>query len=242
MDHDAGSDERLRPSRRLHAYHPLRLLAAALRAEAAHTPEPILDLGCGSKPYDSLLPAPSIGLDVQHVHGRPDAVAFAEHLPIRSGSIGTALSTQQLEHVEDPELVLREARRVLVPEGRLLLSTHGVWAHHPDPKDLWRWTEEGLVTLVTSCGFRVERTHRLGGPVLAGVLLATYPLAGASRSRSVMRHLARLALALLNLVVGPLDRFVERLAPRHYGSVGYLVVAVADDRGADTRTTSPGLR
>jgi SAM-dependent methyltransferase len=228
VDHGAGVDGRLRPSRRDHAYHPLRLLAAALREEAADAPAPILDLGCGSKPYDSLLATPSIGLDVQHVHGRPDAVGFAEHLPIRGGSIGTALSTQQLEHVEDPVLVLREARRVLVPGGRLLLSTHGVWAHHPDPKDLWRWTEEGLVALVTSCGFRVERVHRLGGPVLAGALLATYPLAGLSRGRSAKRHVARLALALLNAVLWPLDRLVERMAPRHYGSVGYLVVASPD--------------
>ncbi|HJR25988.1 MAG TPA: methyltransferase domain-containing protein [Acidimicrobiales bacterium] len=237
---DEGSaEDRLRPRRRQHAYHPLRLLAAALQAEVADTPTPVLDLGCGAKPYDPLLARPSIGLDAQAFHGRPDALALAEHLPVRDASVGTVLSTQQLEHVNDPALVLAEARRVVRPDGRLLLSTHGVWAHHPDPRDLWRWTQEGLEELVTRAGFRVERVHPLGGPVTAGALLATYPLAGAARRGGPQRLVAAAVLWLLNAVLGPIDRVVGRAAPRPYGSVGYLVVA---SPAAETRTTSPGDR
>ena len=224
-----NDSSRLKPSRRDHAYHPLRLITRALQEEGARgLLGPVVDLGCGARPYASLLPTPYLGLDAHHLHGDPDVVALAEAVPMRSGFAGTVLSTQQLEHVDDPAAVVVEARRILQPGGRLLLSTHGVWAHHPDPNDLWRWTEEGLTRLITEAGFDVERTHRLGGPVLAGTLLASYPLSGAARNRrGVIRTTARSALAMMNAVVWPVDQAVERRAPRHYGSVGYLVSAIA---------------
>lgn len=227
MDHDLSG--RLHPRRRDHAYHPLRLITAALEAERAHGLEgPVVDLGCGSRPYAALLPTPYFGLDAHHQHGAPDVAAWAEAVPMRAGFAGTVLSTQQLEHVDDPARVIAEAHRVLRPGGRLLLSTHGVWAHHPDPSDLWRWTEEGLTRLVSEGGFAVERCHRLGGPVLAGALLATYPVSGAARNRrGAVRSASRGALAAMNWIVWPLDQLVERRAPRHYGSVGYVVSAVA---------------
>lgn len=218
---------RLMPRRTTHAYLPLNLLAAALRTVAHTSQPPVLDLGSGARPYESLFPPRYIGLDVQVNHGRPDALARAEQCPVRSGSIGTVLSTQQLEHVNDPIEVLAEAHRVLRPGGTLLISTHGVWAHHPDPKDLWRWTEEGLVRVVSAAGFEVQAVHRLGGAVTAGVLLATYPLAGVANKGSwLARLVARGLIAAMNAVIGPLDAAVERKAPRHYGSVGYLVEAV----------------
>jgi SAM-dependent methyltransferase len=222
--HDAN--DRLTPARSSHAFLPLRHLAEALRSVAPRSKQPVLDLGSGARPYQALFPPRYIGLDLQATHGRPDARARAEQCPVRTGSIGTVLTTQQLEHVDDPATVLAEAHRVLRHGGTLLLSTHGVWAHHPDPKDLWRWTEEGLVALVAAAGFRVTAVHPLGGPVAAGALLATYPLAGLSRKGSRFARLAaRGAITLSNTLIGPLDAAVERRAPRHYGSVGYLIEA-----------------
>jgi hypothetical protein len=108
----------------------------------------------------------------------------------------------------------------------LLLSTHGVWAIHPDPHDYWRWTEEGLCNLVESQGFDVARVHRLGGSVLAGGLLAIYPLGGiAASGPRALQPLARLAISLCNTILEFFDRTLIRRLPRHYGSVGYLIVA-----------------
>lgn len=223
--------DRLEPRRSSHAYLPLRFLTEALRSSAAHIQGPLLDLGSGARPYQSLFPVPYLGLDLLATHGRPDAIGRAEQCPVRTGSIGTVLTTQQLEHVEDPVQVLMEAYRVLRPRGTLLLSTHGVWAHHPDPKDLWRWTEEGLVTLIASAGFEVRSVDALGGSVMAGALLASYPLAGvASNGSQPARIAARAAIAAMNAIVGPLDAAAESRAPRHYASVGYLVQAVKSER------------
>ncbi len=185
----------------------------------------LLDLGCGAKPYEPLFANPYTGIDVQAVHGRPDCCAIAERLPISDGSFAVVLSTQQLEHVEDPALVLSEAHRVLQRDGVLLLSTHGVWPYHPDPHDYWRWTEEGLDRLITDAGFEVDRIHRQGGLTAVIALLALYPLGGVAAKSRLLRPLARGIISIVNSLAGWLDPAVERLLPRHYASPSYLVVA-----------------
>jgi SAM-dependent methyltransferase len=136
------------------------------------------------------------------------------------------LSTQQLEHVSDPASVLAEAHRVLRSSGRLLLSTHGVWVHHPDPLDLWRWTEEGLCTLIERAGFRVERVHRQGEFVAAAAVLVTYPLSAKAGGGGLAARLLRALLTMTNWCVGRTDELAARLAPRHLASPSYLVVAM----------------
>ncbi len=50
--------------------------------------------------------------------------AGAEALPVATGSIDTVVSTMVLCTVPDPEGALREIRRVLRPDGRLLFCEH----------------------------------------------------------------------------------------------------------------------
>lgn len=222
--HDQG--DRLAPKRSQHSYLQLRALAAALRAEGARVEAGrVVDLGCGAKPYRSLFSGPYVGVDLLSTHGAPDCVAWAEHLPLRAACADVAITTQQLEHVESPEAVLAEARRVLRPMGTLLLSTHGVWPYHPDPHDYWRWTEEGLVKCITDAGFNVLRVHRQGGLVAAALGLLLYPLAAVADRKALIRPIAKLVLILSNSVGEVLDRVVTAAAPRHYASMSYLVVA-----------------
>ncbi len=47
----------------------------------------------------------------------------AEKLPVRDSSIDLVVSFETLEHLEDHDAMLREIKRVLRPNGRLLLST-----------------------------------------------------------------------------------------------------------------------
>jgi SAM-dependent methyltransferase len=88
----------------------------------------ILDLGCGvGHSYELLAPRETVGLDID-----PDALADQERetragdmraLPFAAGSFDGVLSVQSLEHVPDPESVLAEARRVLVPGGPAIFVT-----------------------------------------------------------------------------------------------------------------------
>ena len=76
-------------------------------------------------------------------------------LPVQDDSFDAVLSSQVLEHVEDPDLYLRECMRVLKPGGTLILSTHGMMYYHRDPEDYWRWTTAGLNRILTGHGFEV---------------------------------------------------------------------------------------
>jgi SAM-dependent methyltransferase len=82
-------------------------------------------------------------VDVQS-HNRPTVLADAHTLPIASESVDLVLSLQVLEHCIRPERILQESYRVLVPGGRLVLSTVLLYELHGSPHDYYRFTASAL--------------------------------------------------------------------------------------------------
>lgn len=122
--------------------------------------ESIVDYGCGIMPYRQLFSRKYrrySGADLAGNRLADLTIGESGELPLPDASVDAVLSSQVLEHVADPAAYLAEAHRVLRPGGTLILSTHGMWIHHPDPTDFWRWTPDGLTLAVTRAGFRVER-------------------------------------------------------------------------------------
>jgi SAM-dependent methyltransferase len=122
----------------------------------------VLDFGCGGSPY-----RPLFGECTYH---RADLVGNSKidfeyghdsRLPQGVKGYDCVLSTQVLEHVEDPLGYLRECNRVLIRGGHLLLTTHGVFEDHACPYDFWRWTAFGLQRLVEDAGFEVNELKKL---------------------------------------------------------------------------------
>ena len=101
-----------------------RLRRAAVRGAARRAPRTSSASTCPGNPHADL-------------HGSIDAI------PVEDASFDVVLCLQVLEHVPDPAAAVRELRRVVRPGGRVLLSTHGVYPFHPNPDDLWRWTQKG---------------------------------------------------------------------------------------------------
>lgn len=133
-----------------------RGLAEAIRLRAGELCGDVLDYGCGVMPYRWLFEHCNsyVGADIE---SNPNATVVYEPgqpLPIADGSKDVVLSTQVLEHVQDPQSYLRECRRVLKPNGTLMLTTHGFYMWH-GPGDWRRWTHEGLIYEVESAGFQV---------------------------------------------------------------------------------------
>ncbi len=175
-------------------WHVMRKLGSALRAAlaapalGAHGAS-VLDFGCGSRPYEAWFAAAGA-----RYHGAD--IGQAAEIAVRSdgslaavdGGFDIVGSFQVLEHVWDVATYLREARRVLRQDGRLLLSTHGTWLYHPHPGDYRRWTAEGLRREIEAQGFSMLRMWPIVGPlawttVLRNVglahLLRRIPVAGA---------------------------------------------------------------
>jgi len=107
----------------------------------------ILDYGCGNSPYREMfndknskyVTADIVENILAEVH-----LDSKGQVPLDNNSFDTIISTQVLEHVDNPNLYLSEVKRLLKKDGTLILSTHGYWLYHPTPNDYWRWTSAGL--------------------------------------------------------------------------------------------------
>jgi SAM-dependent methyltransferase len=90
---------------------------------------PSLDIGCGDGALRTTLPEawPWIGLDhdvpLLRAAGRPNALADAVRLPVRSDCFGAVAALWMLYHLDEPRLALEEARRVLRSGGLFATCT-----------------------------------------------------------------------------------------------------------------------
>lgn len=146
---------------RLHLLRAIQPFAASARGS-------VLDVGCGRQPYRSLFRAARcyVGSDVPgspHQREHTTVLFDGERLPFREASFDDVLCSEVVEHAASPEALLAEIRRVLVPGGRLLLTTPFVFPHHEAPHDLRRYTRFGLERLASTCGFEGVRVRPLGG-------------------------------------------------------------------------------
>ncbi|WP_145362036.1 class I SAM-dependent methyltransferase [Stratiformator vulcanicus] len=169
--------DRLNPRRTSRVYWHLRCLkeqTTALLNSLDLSDKAVIDLGCGSMPYRPLVEdvvKAYIGVDLANnwsadIHLNEDFT-----VPLDDDCADIVLSNQVLEHVRDPTLYLSECRRLLRPEGRLLLSTHGIWRFHGHPEDFWRWTSLGLPLTLERSGFQVLESRAIMGPAATGLQL-----------------------------------------------------------------------
>jgi SAM-dependent methyltransferase len=127
----------------------------------------LLDVGCGSKPYQALFSVSSyVGLDIDSEQARHKGVADAfydgHRFPFEACHFDSVLCNQVLEHVFNPDEFLSEIHRVLVPGGMLLLTVPFVWDEHEQPFDYARYSSFGLAALLERHGFRIKEHRKIG--------------------------------------------------------------------------------
>lgn len=191
----------------------------------------LLDVGCGGRPYESVLRPyvhRYIGVDTPaSTFSQFDVAAVASHLPFTEQSFDSILCTEVLEHLSDPASCLREMGRVLRPGGHLILTTPQVWHLHEEPYDFFRYTKYGLTHLCHSAGLEMVETRSHGGPVATVGIVSIIHLGSyahwlwkwLTRRRHAPTHRAastsnewqkwfwpfKLPIFLLNLLFGALD-------------------------------------
>lgn len=93
-------------------------------------------------------------------------------LPFPDARFDVVVTTKYImEHISEPETVVREIRRVLKPEGEAFLVAAHVRRQHQAPYDFYRYTEYGLQHLFKKAGFTVVEISPTNGCM---VTLAEY--------------------------------------------------------------------
>lgn len=212
------ADLRLVPRRSMTTYAVRAPLVRWLREEAEETHRElgryrVLDVGCGTKPYEPLFAAYSasyVGVDPVE-NPRAELAGRVEDLPVEDASFDVVLCNQVLEHCDDPAKAVSELRRVTVPGGRVLATTHGVMPYHPVPVDYWRWTHAGLEKLFVENGDweAVRVTPGSGTTACLGMLISMYLDLGLRRIH--LGAIARPLVAALNTAAMAVDRHTPML-------------------------------
>lgn len=113
-------------------YLHLRVLREDIARELAAMPEGIdvLDVYCGTRPYEGLLPPASrcIGLDVTARYGAADVVSD-EFLPFDDARFDLVVCFEGFHYVPDPAAGVAEIERVLRPGGRALVTVPLTWEY-----------------------------------------------------------------------------------------------------------------
>jgi SAM-dependent methyltransferase len=213
--------EQREPARSQPGWSIRRPLADWLRREgAAAQGKRVLDVGCGQKPYYPFFAeaASYVGVDVQE-NPHADLHGSIEALPVEDGAFDVVLCTQVLEHVEDPDVAVRELHRVTAPGGRVLASTHGVMVYHPNPSDHWRWTHTGLTKLFARNGDWASVDVQPGAGTAAALALLLARFAHLLAKRAHAAWAARPLIAALNAGAAALDARVAALRAPQPGSL-----------------------
>jgi SAM-dependent methyltransferase len=140
--------------------------------------------------------------------------AIGESLPFADASFDCVLLSEVIEHLEAPEISIREAGRVLCPGGRLLITTPNYRSFWP----LMEWTIDRLNMAPKMAG--EQHVSRFYPSSLKRMLVET----GLNLEYSGSIYNLSPFLALLSL--GQAKRQLQRELDRRSGS-GMILVAVA---------------
>jgi len=195
----------------------------SLKAFSSHLEPGMQVLNVGSGPYQFKEWPAALNVDMFAFNGVA-VIADAVKLPFQDGSIDAVICVALLEHVEKPDAVIAEIKRVLKEQGRCLCYLPFMVPYHAAPGDFHRWTEagaraafEGFSDVVVSVG---------AGPTSA--LLWVWQEWAATMFSFGNRPLHDILLLLLMVSTWPfklIDIALERLPLSCSAASGFVVQA-----------------
>lgn len=163
-----------------HTYaHDCEVAVKRLKAYALETMAKILDVGCGSGAFVHTARLAGHECDGVDLCVSDTTDLYQGQLPdiyFPTDDYDVVTLHDVLEHVLDPVALLKEIRRVLKPQGQLIIDFPNYFAsegkHHWKPVEhLWFPTSEQLESLVKKCGFNV---HKVYSPIPSKVVLVAF--------------------------------------------------------------------
>lgn len=184
------------------------------RCAARYARGDLVDIGCGEKPRAALFDpyvTSHVGVDHEdslHDISEVEIRSSAYEIPVPNGSFDTVLCTAVLEHLEDPAAAIREAYRVLRPDGIAIYTVPLFWHIHEEPRDFFRYTRYGLEHLFRSAGFKVLEVKPLSGFLITFATELGYYIQ--RFRRGILAAFVDLLVVMLNWAAPKLDRGVLR--------------------------------
>ena len=162
-------------------YFARKALYVNIKAYSKNIKGITLDIGCGSKPYMNMfLTDKYIGMDIEisghnHEYSPVDIFYDGITIPFENDYFDSIVCFEVLEHVFNPDNFLKEANRVLKPDGSAIFTVPFIWDEHEQPFDYARYSSFGLKHLFEKSGFTVVTSKKyLTDLRLLPLLLNTY--------------------------------------------------------------------
>lgn len=163
----------------------------------------VVDIGGGYSPYKELLGNNYVTLDIQK-NSSPNIVADAHALPFKSDSFNVIVLASVLEHLHNPWNAIKEFRRILKENGKILFSTPFMHRYHNSPNDYYRYTKDALNYLFRD--FKMQKIETNGG-VFSSLTHIIYILTYALDRIHPIGMIARIILYPLLKALIKLDKF-----------------------------------
>lgn len=169
-----------------------------------------LDYGAGTAKYRNIIkPNTSTYTTFDMIVGEYiDVVGDVLDAPFNDASFDSVVSTQVLEHVEKPWVMVAEIHRILRHGGVCIVTAPFMFPYHAHPHDFFRFTVDGLESLFKNEDFEIVEIGYYGKmfTVFSEIihLLFFNPYQPERKSKwhmRIMRHIEHLA--------GFLDRFSQ---------------------------------
>lgn len=132
----------------------------------------LLDIGCGKMPYKKMIQEVAkidryIGVDIENKiyqnFIKPDFYWDGKKLPFENDNYNSGMLIEVLEHVPNPEDVLKEINRVINNKGVLLITVPFLWTLHDVPNDEYRYTPFALKRMLKNTGYKIIEMESFGG-------------------------------------------------------------------------------
>ena len=166
----------------------------------------LLDVGCGSKPYEKIFKVNQyVGIDVEvsghnHSSSKVDKYFDGKKIPYENDEFDYVFSSEVFEHVFNLDELLNEIYRVLKTGGLLGFTCPFVWDEHEQPFDFARYTSFAVRHLLEKHDFQVLHIHKS-----TGYFETIMQMLSAYVYQHVLPRNAYLRLALLPILVAPIN-------------------------------------
>lgn len=184
-----------------------RSLYLAIKNKAPQLSGKMMDFGCGRKPYRNLFTVEEyVGVDIKvsghdHNNSLVDIYYDGETIPVETEYFDSVFCSEVLEHLFEPDKILREINRTMKPGGSILLTAPFCWNEHEIPYDYARYSSFGIRYLLEKNGFTVMNEQKTGSFMRVIVQLITlYFYEGLKKWKGAGLLLSMLIIAPINIV------------------------------------------